>query len=187
MAVVITAECVQPPQLPPLIPKVPNPVHPVNNIHDTFPTGTWSDTTIYFGISYYLQGVLKTVIKVTTVFNFKILLNRIQESGENFVMRSLINLYFLPIIVRVIKSRRMRWAGHVARMRKGRGVYRVLMGTPEEKRPLGRRRRRWEDNIKMDLQEVGCEGIDWIELAQDKDMWRALANTFGLHKMSGIS
>jgi len=68
----------------------------------------------------------------------------------------------------------MRWAGHVARMEEGRGVYRVLEGKPEGKRPLGRPRRRWEDNIKMVLQEVGCEGVDWIELVQDRDRWRAL-------------
>jgi hypothetical protein len=66
------------------------------------------------------------------------------------------DLYSSPNIVRVIKSRRMRWAGHVARMGEGRGVYRVLVGKPEGKRPLGRPRRRWEDNIKVDLQEFGC-------------------------------
>ena len=70
------------------------------------------------------------------------------------------DLYSLPNIVRVIKSRRMRWAGHVARMGESRGVCRVLVGKPEGKRPLGSPRRRWEDNIKMDLQEVGCEGTD---------------------------
>ena len=68
-------------------------------------------------------------------------------------------------LVRVIKSRRMRWAGHVARMGEKRGIDRVLVGKPEGKIPLGRPRRRWEDNIKMDLKEVGCEGMDWIELA----------------------
>ena len=85
-------------------------------------------------------------------------------------------LYSLPNIVRVVKSRRMRWAGHVARMGKGRGVHRVLVGKPEGKSPLGRSRRRWEDNIKMDLREVGGGG-DWMELAQGRDRWRALVNT----------
>jgi len=70
----------------------------------------------------------------------------------------------------------MRWVGHVARMGEWRGVYSVLVGKPEGKRPLGRPRRRWEDNIKMDLQEVGLWGMDWIELAQDRDRWRAFVN-----------
>ena len=86
------------------------------------------------------------------------------------------NLYCSPNIVRVIKSRRMRWVGHVARMGERRGVYRVLVGKPVGKRPLGRPRSRWKDNIKMDLQEVGCGGMDWIELAQDSDRRRALVN-----------
>jgi hypothetical protein len=70
--------------------------------------------------------------------------------------------------IRVTKSRRMRWAGHAARMGEKRGAYRILMGRPEGRQPLGRPRRRWKDNIKMDLQEVGW-GMDWIELAQDRD------------------
>jgi hypothetical protein len=85
------------------------------------------------------------------------------------------NLYSSPSVVRVIISRRMRWAGNVARM--GRGVYRVLVGKPEGKRPLGTPRRKWEDNIKMDLQELGCGVMDWIELAQDRDRWRDVVNT----------
>jgi len=87
------------------------------------------------------------------------------------------DLYSLPNIVWVVKSRRMRWAGHVARMGEKRGVHRVLVGKPEGKSPLGRPRRRWEDNIKMDLQEVGVGRGDWMELAQDRDMWRALVGT----------
>jgi len=79
-------------------------------------------------------------------------------------------------MVRVITSRRMRWAGHVACVGERRGAYRVLVGKPEGKRPLGRPRRRWVDNIRMDLQEVGCGGMEWIELAQDRDRWRALVN-----------
>jgi hypothetical protein len=71
---------------------------------------------------------------------------------------------------------RMRRTGHVARMGESRGVYRGLVGQPEGNRQLGRPRRRWEDNIKMDLREVGCEGRDWIDLAQDRERWRALVN-----------
>jgi len=85
-------------------------------------------------------------------------------------------LYSSPIIVRVIKSRRMSWAGHVACMGVRRGVFGVLVGKPEGKRPLGRPRHRWEDNIKMDLQEVGCGGMNWIQLAQVRDRWWALVN-----------
>ena len=93
------------------------------------------------------------------------------------VSAELNDLYSIPNIVRVVKSRRMRWAGHVARMGEDRGVQRVLVGKPEGKRPLGRPRHRWEDNIKMDLQEVGEGRGDWMELAQDRDRWRALVGT----------
>jgi hypothetical protein len=83
------------------------------------------------------------------------------------------DLYSLPNIVRVVKSRRMRWAGHGACMGEGRGAHRVLVGKPEGKRP----RRRWEDNIKRDLQEVGGGCGDWMERSQDKGRWRALVST----------
>jgi len=86
------------------------------------------------------------------------------------------DLYSSPNIVRVIKSRRMRWVGHVARMGEEREVYRFLVGKPEGKRTLGRPRRRWVDNIRMDLQEVGCAYMDWIGLAQDRDRWRTLVS-----------
>jgi hypothetical protein len=87
------------------------------------------------------------------------------------------NPYSSSNIVRVIKSRKMRWAGHMARMGEGSGVYRVLVGRPEDKRPLGRLRHRWEDNIKTDLREVGMDGANWIQLAQDRVQWRAFVNT----------
>ena len=86
------------------------------------------------------------------------------------------DLYSSPNIVRVIKSRRMRWARHVAHVGEERGVYRVLVGKPEGGRPLGRPRRRWVDNIRMNLQEVGCVYMDWIGLAQDRDRWRTLVS-----------
>jgi hypothetical protein len=86
------------------------------------------------------------------------------------------NLYSSPSIIRMTKSRRMRWAGHVARMGAKRNTYRILVGNPEGKRPLGRPRRRWVDNIKMDLREIGWDGTDWIDLAQNRDQWRALVN-----------
>ena len=102
---------------------------------------------------------------------------RDEVTGEWRKLRNeeLRGLYSLPNIVRVVKSRRMRWAGHVARMGEGRGVHRVLVGKPEGKRRLGRPRHRWDNNIKMDLWEVGGGG-DWMELAQDRDRWRALVN-----------
>ena len=86
------------------------------------------------------------------------------------------DLYSSPNIVRVIKSRRMRWAGHVARMGEERVAYRVLVGKPERKRSLGKPRHRWVDNIRTDLQGVGCGHMDWIGLAQDRDRWRTFVS-----------
>jgi len=100
------------------------------------------------------------------------------------------DLFSLPNIMRVVKSRGMRWAVHVARMGEDRGVHRVLVGKPDGKMPLGRPRRRWEDNIKMDLREVGGGGGDWMELSQDRDGWQAIAGTvrkFRVPLMRGIS
>jgi len=87
------------------------------------------------------------------------------------------DLYSIPNIVRVVKSRRMRLAGHVGCMGEGRGVHRVLVGIPEGRRPRGRPRRRWEDNIKTDFQELEGGFGDWMELAQERDRWRALVST----------
>jgi hypothetical protein len=87
------------------------------------------------------------------------------------------DMYSSPNVVRMIKPRRMRWVGHVARMGEGRGVYRVFVGRSEGKRPLGRPRRRWVVNIKLDLRETGIDKVDWIQLAQDRVQWRACVNT----------
>jgi hypothetical protein len=87
------------------------------------------------------------------------------------------DLYASPSIIRIIKSRRMRWEDHVARMREKRNAYRLLVGKPEGKRPVGRPRRRWVDNIRMYLGEVGWGDVDWIGLAQDLNRWRALVNS----------
>jgi hypothetical protein len=87
------------------------------------------------------------------------------------------DLYSSPSIIRIIKSRRMRWAGHVARMGEKRSAYRLLVGNPEGKRPLGRPRRGWVDNIRMALGEVAWGNVDWIGLPQDRNRWRALVNS----------
>jgi hypothetical protein len=86
------------------------------------------------------------------------------------------NLYSSPDIIRQVKSRRMRWAGHVVRMGEERKVYKVLVGKPGGRRPLGRPRRRWEDGIRMDLRGIGLGCVDWIRLAQDRDRWRAVVS-----------
>jgi hypothetical protein len=86
------------------------------------------------------------------------------------------DLYSSPNIIRQIKSRRMRWVGHVARMGEGRNVFRVLVVKPEGKGPLERPRCRWKDGIKMDLREIGWEGLEWIHLAEDRDCWRAVVS-----------
>jgi hypothetical protein len=98
------------------------------------------------------------------------------------------DLYTSPSVIRIVKSRRTRWAGHVARLGEKRNVYRLLVGKPEGKRPLGRPRRRWMDNNTMDLVVIGWGGVDWIGLAQDRNWWRALVNevmNLGFHKILG--
>jgi hypothetical protein len=129
---------------------------------------TWS---LILGEEYRLRVFEKRVLRLFG-----------PKRGEDGSWRKLHNdelhsLYASPNIVKVIKSKRMRWAGHVARTGEERGVYRVLVGRPEGKRPLRRPRRRWEDNIKMDLREIGIDGANWIQLAQDTVEWRACVNT----------
>jgi hypothetical protein len=99
---------------------------------------------------------------------FNLLASRCSVHLNFIVDEELHNLYFSPSIIRIIKSRRMRWAGHVARMGE-KNVYRILVGKPEGKRPLGRPGRRWEYNVKMDHKEIGWGHMDWIDLAQDRD------------------
>jgi hypothetical protein len=101
--------------------------------------------------------------------------DEVTEEWRELHKGELRNLYSSPDIIRQIKSRRMRWVGHVARMGEGRNVYRVLVGKPEGKR-LERPRRKWEDGIKMDLTEIGWGNVEWIHLAQDRDRWRAVVN-----------
>jgi hypothetical protein len=100
-------------------------------------------------------------------------MRRLEEDGSWRKLHTdeLHSLYSSPNIVRVIKSRRMRWAGHVACMGEGRDVHRVFVGRPEGNRPLERHRRRWEDNIKMDFREIGIDGANWIRLALDRVQW----------------
>ena len=130
-----------------------------------------------------IQYVTFTIIQLDFVDKNDISLNyyKISHIVSYYTLYILHNeelndLYSSPNIVRVIKSRRMRWAGHVARMGEEMGLYRVLLGKPEGKRPLGRPRRRWVDNIRMDLQEVGCGYMDWFGLVQDRDRWRTLVS-----------
>ena len=122
---------------------------------------------------FYLDGIYVYILYFLIYFEH---LCGIYGEWRGLQNEELNDLYSSPNIVRVIKWRRMRWAGHVARMGEERGVYRVLVGKPEGRRPLGRPRRRWVDNIRMDLQEVGCWYMDWIGLAQDMDRWRTLVS-----------
>jgi hypothetical protein len=122
---------------------------------------------------YYLRVFKNRVLK--RIFGPK----RDEVTGEWIQLhnKELRDLYSSPSIIRIIKSRRMRWAGHVARMGEKRNANRLLVGKPVGKRPLGRPRRRWVDNIRMDLGKGGWGDVDWIVLAQDKNRWRALVNS----------
>ena len=135
----------------------------------------WISTkTTYGKILYYFRYGL--IFGYVNVFTFKPRREEVTGEWRRLHNEELNDLYSSPNIVRVIKSRRMRWAGHLARMGKEIGVFRVLVGKPEGRRPLGRPRRRWVHNIRMNLQEVGCGYMDWIGLAQDRDRWRTLVS-----------
>ena len=97
-------------------------------------------------------------------------------SGEDSTMRNFIVFYRSPNVVMVIKSRRLRWAGHVANMEEGRSAFNILTGKPTGNRPLGSPRHRWEDNIRIDFEEIGINTRNWIDSTQDRDYWRALVN-----------
>jgi hypothetical protein len=102
--------------------------------------------------------------------------DEVKRAWRKLHNQELNDMYSSPNIVRAIKSRRIRWAGRGGSMREKRDVCKVLVGKSEGKRPLGRPRHRWEANFKMELEEVGCGGVDWIELAHDRDSWRELVN-----------
>jgi hypothetical protein len=139
-----------------------------------------AEKTKYMIMSCHLNSGQNQNIRIATEsFEWKIFGPEREEdkSWRKLHNDELHNLYSSPNIVRVIKSRRMRWAGHVACMGGSRGVYRVLVGRPKGKRPLGRPRRKWEDNIKLDLREIGIDGKNWIQLAQERVMWLAFVNT----------
>jgi hypothetical protein len=103
--------------------------------------------------------------------------NEVAGGWRKLYNEKLHNLYSSPSIIRVIKSSRMRWTGYVVQMGKRRNAYRILVGKPEGMRPLGRPRGSWLDNIKIDVREIGWDGMDWIDLVQDRNQWRGLVNT----------
>jgi hypothetical protein len=178
-----------------------------NDIHDEIKSGLNSENACYHSvfssrlisknlkIKIYKTVILPVVLNGCETWSLTLREEHRLRVFENRVLRifgpkreedgswrklhndELHSLYSSPNVVRVIKSRRMRWAGHVACMGEGRGVYRVLVGRPEGKRPVGRPRRRWEDNIKLDLREIGIDRLNWIQLAQDMVQWRPSLNT----------
>jgi hypothetical protein len=113
--------------------------------------------------------------RVLRIFGLK----RDEVTGEwrKLHNKELRDLYSSPSVIRIIKSKRMRWAGHVAQMGEKRTAYGLLVGKPEGMRPLGRPRRKWVDNIRMDLGEVGWSDVDWIGLAKDRNRWRVVVNS----------
>jgi hypothetical protein len=155
-----------------------------NDIHDEIRSRLNSGNACYYSVQNILSSHLipknlkikinKTVILPVVLYGCETWSLTLWEEHR---LNELHDLYSSPNIVRVIKSRRITWAGHVARMGDGRGGYGVFVGRPEGKRPLGRPRRRWEDNIKIALKEMAIDGANWIRLAQDRIQGRAFVNT----------
>jgi hypothetical protein len=136
---------------------------------DSFPSLTYGGFTVYRRLRLFENRVLRRIFGPKR--------DEVTGGWRKLHNEELHGLYTSPSIVRVIKARMMRWARHVARMGEVRGVYNILVGRPEGKKPLGRPRGRWEDNIKINLREIGFGDVDWIHWAQDIDRWRALVNT----------
>jgi hypothetical protein len=134
---------------------------------------------VFFKQVMNLLGSIKTEFldQLSNIFPYKTCHGIIVVLLISLHNEELHGLYSSPSIIRVIKTRRMRWAGHVACMGDVRCAYNILVGRPEGRRPLGRPRRRWEGNIKMDVTEIGFGDVEWIHLAQDRDRWLALVNT----------
>jgi hypothetical protein len=167
-------------------------MHYISNVFRSFVDLYQGDHTSFITIVFIMYDLTELRVFENKVLRriFVPIMDGVTGEWRRLHNEELDDLYSSPNIIRVIKSRRMRWAGHVARMGDGRGAYRVLVRRPEGRRPLGRPRRRWEDNIKIDLQEVGWGGMDWIDMAQDRDRWRAIVNAvmnLGVSKPRGIS
>jgi GH43 family beta-xylosidase len=127
----------------------------------------------FYFVTYFLWRVFENRV-LRRIFGLK--RDEVMGDWRKRHSEELHNLYSSPNIIRMIKSRRMRWAGHAARIEETTNACRILVGNPEVKRPLRRPRRRWVDNIKIDLREIEWDGMDWIDLVQDRDQWRALVN-----------
>jgi hypothetical protein len=118
---------------------------------------------------------------------FGLRLDEVMEGWRKLHNKELRDLYTLPTIIRIMKSRRMRWTGHVARMGEKRNACRLLLGKPEGRRSLGRPRHRWVNNSRMDLGVVGWNDVDWIGLAQDRDKWRSLVKMLGNYRVTSTA
>jgi hypothetical protein len=117
------------------------------------------------------------IVRINYISIYDYIIHRPEKLTDIYSCVNKFYLYASPSIIRMTKSRRMRWAGHVSRMGDKRNAYRILVGNPKGKRPLGRPRRMWVDNIKMDLRVIGWDYVDCIDMALDRDQWRAHVNT----------